>query len=101
MEMKEVFANTRYKVLRVALNVGESMPLHHATSDAFIMNNKGKGKISFTDRQVILSTGDSLLIPANEPHKMEILEDVSAFIILDSDGHINFDQTDPPKNSEH
>lgn len=97
--MKEVFANTKYKVLRVALNVGESMPLHHATCNAFVINNKGKGKISFSDREVILSQGESILIPANEPHKMEILEDFISFIILDSDGHIDFDQPKPEKIS--
>jgi len=63
--------------------------------DAFVINNTGKGKISFTDRQVVLSQGDSLLIHANEPHKMEILEDFRSFIILDSDGQINFDQPEP------
>lgn len=101
MEMKEIFANTKYKVLSVTLNMGETMPLHHATSDAFVINKKGKGKISFTDRQVILSPGDSLLINANEPHKMEILEDFSSFIILDNEGRINFDRIEPEKISRH
>lgn len=91
MEMKEVYSNDRYKVLSVLLNMGEAMPLHHATSDAFIIGKKGKGKITFADRQVVLSQGDTLLIKANEPHKMEILEDFSSCIILDHDGRINFD----------
>ena len=93
MEMKEVYSNDRYKVLSVLLNMGEAMPLHHATSDAFIIGKKGKGKITFADRQVILSQGDTLLIKANEPHKMEILEDFSSCIILDHDGRINFDHS--------
>ena len=90
MEMKEVYSNDRYKVLSVSLSVGEAMPLHHATSDAFIIGKKGKGKISFADRQVILSQGETLLIKANEPHKMDILEDFSSCIILAQDGRINF-----------
>lgn len=88
--MKEVFSNTKYKVLSVTLHVGEAMPLHYATSDAFIINKKGKGKISFADRQVILSQGDTLLIKAYEPHKMEILEDFSSCIVLNHDGRIQF-----------
>lgn len=90
--MKEVYSNDRYKVLSVTLNMGEAMPLHHATSDAFIIGKKGKGRISFADRQVIVSQGDTLLIKANEPHKMEILEDFSSCIILDHDGRINFNE---------
>lgn len=88
--MIEVYSNARYKVLSVTLNVGEAMPLHYATSDAFIIGKKGKGKISFTNREVILSQGDTLLIEANEPHKMEILEDFSSCIVLNHDGRIQF-----------
>jgi quercetin dioxygenase-like cupin family protein len=90
MEMKQLYGNGRYKVLSVTLSVGEAMPLHHATSDAFIIGKKGRGKISFADRQVILSQGDTLLIKANEPHQMEILEDFSSCIILEHDATINF-----------
>lgn len=88
--MSEIYTNDKYKVLSVTLNVGESMPLHHATSDAFIICKKGKGRLSFTDRQVTLSVGDTLLIEDSEPHKLEILEDFSACIILDAEGRINF-----------
>lgn len=93
MEMKEVYSNEQYKVLSVTLSVGEAMPLHHATSDAFIIGKKGKGKISFANRQVILSQGETLLIKANEPHAMEIMEDFSSCIILSAAGRINFDNT--------
>lgn len=92
MEMKEVYSNDKYKVLSVTLNKNESMPKHHATSDAFLIGKKGKGKISFVDREVILSQGETLLIKANEPHQMEILEDFASCIILDSDGKIEFGQ---------
>ena len=88
--MKEVYSNDQFKVLSVTLNLGEAMPLHHATSDAFIIGKKGKGRITFADRQVILSQGETLLIKANEPHKMEILEDFSSCIILGIEGRINF-----------
>ncbi len=90
--MKEVYSNDKYKVLSVTLNKGEFMPQHHATSDAFLIGKKGKGKITFDDRQVILSQGETLLIKANEAHQMDILEDFASCIILDSDGKIEFGQ---------
>ncbi|WP_018614496.1 cupin domain-containing protein [Segetibacter koreensis] len=90
MEMKEVYKNDLYKILSVSLNVSEAMPLHYATSDAFIIVKKGKGRISFADRQVTLMQGESLLIKANETHKMEILEDFSANVILNAEARINF-----------
>lgn len=90
MEMKEVYSNDSYKVLSVSLSKGEAMPLHEATSDAFLIGKKGRGKISFADRQVTLSQGETLLIKAHEQHRMEILEDFSSCIILEPDAIINF-----------
>jgi len=90
MEMKESYRNERFKVLNVSLNLGESMPLHKATSDAYVIAKKGKGKVSFSDREVVLSQGDSLLIKAQEQHKMNILEDFSASIILEPEANIEF-----------
>lgn len=90
MEMKEVYCCDKYKVLSVTLNFGEKMPLHEATSDAFLVCRKGKGRITFSDRIVDLSQGETLLIKAHEQHKMEILEDFCSCITLENDGRINF-----------
>ena len=90
MEMKEIHNNNRYRILSVTLSVGEEMPVHEATSDAFIMLKKGKGKISFDDRQVELSAGETLLIKAHERHQLEVLDDFSTCIVLENDAKINF-----------
>ena len=90
MEMKEIYNCDKYKVLNVELNVGEKMPLHEATSDAFIICRKGKGLITFSDRVVDIFQSETLLIKAHEQHKLEIIEDFSACIILENDGKINF-----------
>ena len=88
--MKEIYSCDKYKVLNVTLNVGEKMPLHEATSDAFLICRKGKGLITFPDRIVDVLQSETLLIKAHEQHKLEILENFSASIILENDGKINF-----------
>lgn len=88
--MKEVYHNDKFKVLNGVLNKGEKMPLHEATSDAFIIPKKGKGRITFSGREVIIAAGETLLIKAHEPHQMEILEDFISNIILENTGKINF-----------
>lgn len=90
MEMKEIHNNNLYKILSVTLSVGEEMPVHEATSDAFIILRKGKGKISFDDRQVELSAGETLLIKAHERHQLEVLEDFNSCIVLENAAQINF-----------
>ncbi|MBS1614492.1 MAG: cupin domain-containing protein [Bacteroidetes bacterium] len=94
MDMKELYSGTSYKVLQVALSKGERMPLHEATSDAFLIGMKGKGRIRFSDgREVVLCAGESLLIKAHEPHEMEILEDFRSSVVLAQQGKINFGLT--------
>lgn len=90
MNMKEAYKNGHFKILDVSLNAGEKMPLHKATSDAFIINRKGKSKIIFTDKEVVLNPGDNYIIQANQPHQLEILEDFEASIIFEPDAHIDF-----------
>ena len=90
MEMKEIYCCDKYKVLSVTLNLGEKMPLHEATSDAFLVCRKGKGRITFSDRVVELCLGETLLIKAHKPHQMEIVEDFCSCITLENDGKINF-----------
>ncbi|MEO6845540.1 MAG: cupin domain-containing protein [Ginsengibacter sp.] len=90
MEMKEIYNCDKYKVLNVSLNIGEKMPLHEATSDALIICRKGKGVITFSDKTVNIHPDETLLIEAHKQHKLEILEDFSASIILENDGKSNF-----------
>lgn len=90
MEMKEIHRNPKYKVLEVTLNVGEKMPLHEASSDAFIILKKGKGRITFSDREVLLNAGETLLIKAHDQHKLEVIEDFNSNIVLENDAHIDF-----------
>lgn len=95
MEMKELFSGESYKVLEVLLNVGEKMPWHEASSDAFIICKKGKGKVIFSDKVVEVCQGQTLLINANEPHQLEVLGDFCSNIILSSEGKINFIKKEP------
>ena len=90
MEIIEVDSNDQYKVLSVSLNAGEMIPLHHATSDVLLIGRKGKGWITFTDRQITISEGESLLIKAYEPHRLEIREDFSSYLVLDLNAVLKF-----------
>lgn len=80
--MEEVYTNAVYKILKVALVKGEAMPRHFAASDAFIIVEKGKAKVSFQDRDEALEQGATLSIRAREPHSLTDLEDFKAFVVL-------------------
>ncbi len=88
--MKEIHANASYKVLSVSLGKGEGMPLHHASSDAFLVIRVGKAVLKLREREVVLEPGDTMVIPANEPHSLHVLEDFAASVVLASGAHILF-----------
>jgi quercetin dioxygenase-like cupin family protein len=90
MEMKKIYENDLYKVMNVSLKKGESLPQHKATSDAFIIVKQGRGTIIFDNREVPLQYDSAQLIPANETHTLEVLDDFRASIILGKNGDINF-----------
>jgi quercetin dioxygenase-like cupin family protein len=90
MELKKIYENEFYKIMNVSLTKGESLPKHKATSDAFVIVKQGKGKIIFDNREIPLQHDSTQLIPANETHTLEVMEDFRASIILGKDGDINF-----------
>ena len=93
--MKEIYSCDNYKVMNVILKASEKMPLHHATSNAFLICKKGKARITFSHRIVDINSNETLLIKANERHHLEILEDFCSNIILESDAKINFVKQQP------
>lgn len=90
MQMKEIYAGEHFKVKEVILSSGQVMPEHRATSDAFVIVKKGKGKLVFSDSENELTPGSSILIPANKIHRLEITEDFNAFVVFEKDGEIEF-----------
>jgi quercetin dioxygenase-like cupin family protein len=90
MEMKKLFSNDHYKVMSVILNAGESMPLHKATSDAFLIVKDGIGKIIFSDNEVELRQGSTIMIPADKEHQLEVTEAFNSYLIFAADGEIKF-----------
>ncbi|MEP6465098.1 MAG: cupin domain-containing protein [Parafilimonas sp.] len=88
--MKKLFSNEYYKVMEVALNSGEAMPLHKATSDAFIIVKRGTGKIIFSDNEVALQEGSTLLIPCGKEHKLQVSDTFNACVIFAPDAEIKF-----------
>ena len=90
MEMNKLFGNGNYKVVNVVLNAGESMLLHKATSDAFLIVKAGFGKIIFSDNEVELQQGSAIMIPADKEHQLEVAGAFNAYVIFAADGEIKF-----------
>ena len=90
MQINKIFENSSYKVMEANLSKGEIIPSHIATSEAFIIVKRGKGKIVFEKGTVELREDSTHLIPANQKHTLEVSEDFSACIIFENKGEIEF-----------
>lgn len=66
------------------------MPEHYASSDAFLILEKGKVKLHLSGNDIMLSSGDTRHIPAREPHSLQVLEDFSGFVVLAAEAQIKF-----------
>ena len=90
--MEEINNNAVYKVLQVNLPKGQIMTWHFASSDAFIIVDKGEAKLSLPTKSITLLAGTSFPIPVKEPNTLEILADFRAHVILAADAYIQFNE---------
>lgn len=60
---------------RVVLKRGAVVPRHSHVNEQFSWILSGALKFVFDDRELVARAGDLVLIPANEPHAAEALED--------------------------
>lgn len=82
MGIEQIFSSDQYQVLKADLRAGSQMPEHHATSDAFVMVEKGKAELIFAENRSTIAAGSTFLIPGDKPHRLEIKEDFKAYILL-------------------
>lgn len=88
--MQELLKNDHYKVVRVELPAGASMPRHFVTSDAFVMVESGSALLICKGETCELVGGSNLSIPALEPHLLKVITNFKAFIVLANDAVITY-----------
>lgn len=80
----------RFKTLKVSAKGGMQMPSHHATEETVIVVLEGAGVLNFEDGDHALQAGESIIIPAGLAHKLTVLEDFKAVVIMPITGEIEF-----------
>lgn len=88
--MQELLKNEHYKVIKVEFAAGTNMPRHLATSDAFVIVERGSALLIYKGETLELIPGSTVSIQANEQHLLKIIEDFRAYIILAGDAAIHY-----------
>jgi quercetin dioxygenase-like cupin family protein len=88
--VKEILKNDSFRIMQVDFPKGQIMPQHFATSDAFIMVEKGEAQLKLLNKIKLLQATSTFTIPANVSHSLEILADFRAFVVLAAGATIKF-----------
>jgi quercetin dioxygenase-like cupin family protein len=88
MKMDEIYAGDQYKILHVIVPAGGAIPEHFATSDAFVIVQRGAAELEFASSKLILQPGISFLIPARKPHKLRATAEFEAHIVIGAEAGI-------------
>ncbi len=80
----------QFKLFKVTGLKGMEMPSHISTEEAVVVVLRGEGILKLAGRGIYLKTNDSVIIPAKEPHSLEITEDFQSIVIMETDSEIKF-----------
>lgn len=72
---REMLSGEDCTIARILVKKGGIVPRHSHRSEQLAMILSGMLKFTFDDHDVIVRTGEMLLIPAHVPHAAEALED--------------------------
>lgn len=71
---REIIRKDTGTVTIFAFDKGEGLSEHTAPFDAMVQIIDGKAEITISGNKNVLSKGDMIIMPANEPHALKALE---------------------------
>ena len=68
-----------------AFDKGESLSEHSAPFDALVIVLEGKTEIKISGEPYVLSEGEMIIMPANEPHGLNAMEKFKMLLVMIKD----------------
>ena len=79
---KEIVKGKTSNVTVFAFAKGEGLKEHSAPFDALVTIIDGTAEISISGKKHTLSTGEMIVMPANEPHALQALEQFKMMLVM-------------------
>lgn len=65
-----------------AFDEGEGLSEHTAPFDAFVQILDGEAEITISSNPVVLKSGESIIMPANEPHSLKAISKFKMLLVM-------------------
>jgi quercetin dioxygenase-like cupin family protein len=79
---KEIIRKATGTVTVFAFDKGEGLSEHTAPFDAMVQIVDGKAEITISGNKNVLEKGETIIMPANEPHALYALEKFKMILIM-------------------
>jgi unsaturated pyranuronate lyase len=80
--LRKVISGEKAMLAQIFLAKGCIVPTHHHVSEQISYIVKGALKFNLEGKEIVVRSGEVLLIPSNVPHSAEALEDTTDFDIF-------------------
>lgn len=79
---KSLLAKKAGNITLFAFDKGEGLSEHSAPYDAFVFIVDGSAKITIAGKEHLLTAGEMIIMPANEPHALQAVEKFQMLLIM-------------------
>lgn len=79
---KTLAQNEAVSLTLFAFSKGEEISTHKSGGDAIVTCLDGAGRITIDDKQYMLRTGETIVMPAEHPHAVYAEEDFKMFLVV-------------------
>lgn len=79
---REILAKPTGTITIFAFDSGQGLSEHKAPYDAFVLILDGEGEIWFLGKAHNLKTGESIIMPANSPHKVYAVTKFKMLLVM-------------------
>ena len=79
---KEIIKKEKGSVTLFAFDQGQGLSEHTAPFDALVYIFAGRAEISIAGKQHHLKAGETIIMPANQPHFLKAIERFKMFLVM-------------------
>ena len=79
---KTLVQNNAVSVTLLAFDKGEEINAHTSAGDALVLTLEGQGQVTIRQQPVSLKPGDSIIMPAGQPHSIRAVERLKILLVV-------------------